>query len=125
MSPHSILLGLVLVSSFAIAADPPSTDPPQPDPDPIALAESADAGTVPPLADLLEQATPSHEARHAAPSYEDFSLDDSVDGVSGALVEEETAGAVCKQYGEVCRRTRQCCAPLHCAFDGYVYYCRY
>jgi hypothetical protein len=32
----------------------------------------------------------------------------------------------CVPYGRGCRPGgTKCCSPLHCAFDGYTYWCRY
>lgn len=124
MSPLSILLAPVLVASIAVAADPPAEAQQT---DPVVLAESVDAGT-PSLPISVEQtSSAAHEARHAAAALDELlpDGDDPTGEEAFSTVVADESERVCKDYGEVCRRSRQCCAPLRCAFDGYAYYCRY
>jgi len=119
-SPLTIFFSLLLISTAPRAADPQADPPPL---DPVVLAESTDDS---PVVVSVEQTSDAHEAAHVSAELAGADPADPAPegGVSSADVAEREPG-VCKDYGQVCRKSRECCAPLHCAFDGYVHYCRY
>lgn len=124
-SPIFFLFLLILSTASVRAADRPS-DPPQPDP---AVAASASDAAIPPPDESADASVPADVPRPSVNSEEASPAE------SGGASEEATfstadgtrdeARGVCKDYGQICRRTKECCAPLRCAFDGYVFYCRY
>jgi hypothetical protein len=123
-NPLGLVLALVLTATAALAADRPAkvekTSPVAAQSDPEAT--TAEGTEVPVEASAAAEPVPAVEpdACDSATSPSTLSTDDAV-----SAADADEGSRTCKEYGQICRKTRQCCAPLHCAFDGYTFYCRY